>query len=326
MSGCLQKKFQLIEESFPGDKWLDFYHQTQQQYRDWFNKEGEFNRPSFIKCKSALESCMSELLPLWEHLIKLAGADDVMARLLSLYCPTPYLAGCSQAVWSRYNPILVRNYDYDPKLCEGRIIKSKWHDTEVIACTDSLWGVLDGMNEHGLSLSLSFGGKEDVGEGFGIPIILRYILEFCKTTAEATDILCKIPTHMAYNITILDANTHINNVEVSPFADPVISQIPLAVNHQGDFELTNYAMFSKSHERKQVLIDKLYDPLISEESFINAFEYAPLFVSDYDNGFGTLYTSVYNPQLKAMEYRWPYGVRSYCSFENFEESEIWVSY
>jgi predicted choloylglycine hydrolase len=326
MSGVLQKRFRIIEEEHPGEKWLDFYRETQLSYREWFKKEGDFSRPSYAQCRLALKEHMPELLPLWEHLLKISDGDDVTARLLSLYCPTPYLAGCSQAVWLRYNPVLVRNYDYDPKLCEGRILKSRWHDTTVIASTDCLWGVLDGMNEHGLSISLSFGGKEDVGEGFGIPLILRYILEFCKTTVEATEVLCRVPTHMAYNVTILDAHFHVNNVEVSPFMSPVVSQTPLAVNHQGDFELTNYAMFSRSHERKQVLIDKLYDPLMSVESFINAFEYDPLFVSNYGDGFGTLYTAVYNPSLRAMEYRWPYHLRHYLSFEHFEEQEFWVTY
>ena len=131
---------------------------------------------------------------------------------------------------------------------------------------------------------------------------------------------------MSYNITLLDAHFHINTVEISPQAEAHVSNIPLAVNHQGHFELTNYAMFSKSHQRKQELIEKLYDPLMTIDSFINAFEYAPLFVSSYDDAFGTLYTAVYNPQLRAMEYRWPHHLRVYQSFEYFEEKELWVSY
>ena len=105
-----------------------------------------------------------------------------------------------------------------------------------------------------------------------------------------------------------------------------VSHIPLAVNHQGDFELSNYAIFSKSYERKKFLIDKLYDPLINIENFIDSFEYAPLFTDNYQEGFGTIYTSIYNPTLKATEFRWPYGVRRYKSFVNFEEEAFWVNY
>lgn len=326
MSQFFQKLFQAIDEPYPGKKWQQFYTQSASSYRQWFLKEGELNRPSFIQCQQALKTHMPELVPLWEHLVDLCGGGDIEARLLSLYCPTPYIAGCSQAVWTRYNPILVRNYDYDPSLCEGRILKSKWHNTEVIASTDCLWGVLDGMNEHGLSVSLSFGGKDDMGEGFGIPIILRYVLEFCKTTQEATEVLCRIPTHMAYNITVMDAQYNINTLELCPFTSPEISHKPLAVNHQGDFALTNYAMFSKSFERKQAIIEMLYDPVTTIESFINAFEYAPLWARNYEKGFGTLYTAVYNPGLRAMEYRWPFHTRMYQSFAHFEEKDLWVGF
>ncbi len=321
----LQKRIQFIDEDIPGEKWVSFFKQHHMEYRTWFLKEGELNRPSFLQCKEALAHFMPHLVPMWEHLVELAGGGDLEARLLSLYCPTPYASGCSQAVWTRYNPILVRNYDYDPHLCEGRILKSNWHGTRVIASTDCLWGVLDGMNEHGLIVSLSFGGTTDMGEGFGIPLILRYILEFCQTTDQATQILCQIPTHMAYNITLLDAHYQVTTVEVSPSGKPQVSHRPLAVNHQGDFALTNYAMFSKSYERKQAILDTLFDPYITLESFINAFGYAPLWSSDYESAFGTIYTAVYNPTLRAMEYRWPYHVRAYQSFEAFEEKDLWVT-
>ncbi len=320
------KHFNFIAEPTPDIQWLQFFNTHRQGYRDWFLKEGELHRPTYQQCHQALQHHMPELVPLWMRLVKLCNGDDIDARLLSFYCPAPYIAGCSQAVWSRYNPILVRNYDYSPALCEGRILKSNWHKTSVIATTDCLWGVLDGMNEYGLSVSLSFGGRDTVGEGFGIPLILRYVLEFCKTTAEAVKVLCRIPTHMAYNITLLDAYSQVCTLELAPHSPAVISHIPLAVNHQGDFELTDYAIFSRSHERRQRLIEKLYDPMITIDAFINAFEYAPLFVSGYDEGFGTLYTAVYNPQLKAMEYRWPQHLRVYQSFEFFEEKELWVNY
>jgi len=103
-----------------------------------------------------------------------------------------------------------------------------------------------------------------------------------------------------------------------------VSYRPLAVNHQGDFDISNYAMFSRSHERQQYLIGKLHDPHSTLESFVNAFEYSPLFASNYAQGFGTLYTAIYNPQLRAMEYRWRNRVRMYQSFAFFEECELWV--
>lgn len=324
MSACTQKRFQAVEETFPGEKWLTHYHAALPGYRHWFASEGEIKRPSLAECREALQTYMPELVPLWEHLLNISHADDNDARLLSFYCPAPYLSGCSQAVWTRYTPILVRNYDYAPEYCEGRIMKTRWHKTHVIASSDCLWGVLDGMNEHGLSVSLAFGGKESITKGFSITLILRYILEFCTTVDEAVQVLCRVPAHMAYNITVLDAHGQVRTVELSPFSSPNVTYKPLAVNHQGDLELSNYAMFSRSCERQQFIINKLYDPLSSIESFVNAFEYSPLFVSNYAQGLGTLYTAIYNPQLRAMEYRWPNRVRMYQSFAFFEEHEVSV--
>ena len=41
------------------------------------------------------------------------------------------------------------------------------------------------MNDDGLAVSLTFGGRRVLGDGFGIPIVLRYLLETCGTVEEA---------------------------------------------------------------------------------------------------------------------------------------------
>ena len=76
--------------------------------------------------------------------------------------------------------VLVRNYDLDPNLNEGLILHSNWNARKVIATSEFLWGVADGMNDAGLALSLVFGGRKVLGDGFGIPLILRYALEVCS--------------------------------------------------------------------------------------------------------------------------------------------------
>ena len=326
MTSGFHKRFRSVSEVHPNQQWEHFYQASKSHYIQWFLKEGEFNRPSYRECARALETYMPELVPMWKHLVTLSGGGDLNARMLSLYCHTPFASGCSQAVWTRYQPILVRNYDYDINKCEGLILKSRWHDTEVIGSTDCLWGILDGMNAHGLAGSLSFGGRDEIGAGFAISLILRYVMEFCKTTEEAIAALCRIPSHMAYNVTLLDANSHVATVEISPMGPPEITNHPVAVNHQGKFELTEYTKFCRSYEREQVLYDRLYDPSITLESFVNGFEYSPLRVTEYGQGLGTLYTAVYNPSLRAMEYRWPNHKRLYQSFNAFDEGEVDVRY
>jgi predicted choloylglycine hydrolase len=320
------KCFRAIDERFPDEKWLAYYGVALPGYRHAFNTESRLTRPTLIECREALSVYMPELLPLWEHLLTVTYANIDDARLLSFYGLDPCLAGCSQAVWTRNTPILVRNYDCHPGFCEGRVMKTCWHGTQVIASTDCLWGVLDGMNEHGLCVSFALGEKDASTRGFSIPIILRYVLEFCATVDEAVRILCRVPAHAACNITVLDASGQMRTVELTPGFEPTVTATPLAVNHQGEFSLAADALFSRVYERRQCLSTKLHDPLSSIESFANAFEYSPLFVSDRTRGFGTLYTAIYNPQLRAMEYRWPNQLRMYQSFAFFEECDVWARY
>ncbi len=92
-----------------------------------------------------------------------------------------------QLVWHSGEPVLIRNYDYAPWLCEGALLLTAWNGRRVMAMSDCAWGVLDGMNEDGLAVSLSFGGRRALGVGFGVPLLLRYVLEFCTTVAEAAE-------------------------------------------------------------------------------------------------------------------------------------------
>ena len=86
----------------------------------------------------------------------------------------------------------------------------------VIGMSDCCWGLLDGMNDAGLAVSLTFGGRKIVGDGFGIPIILRYICETCTTAKEACTVLEKIPVHTPYNVTVLDVCGSFNTVFLYP--------------------------------------------------------------------------------------------------------------
>lgn len=320
------KKIVSLIEGRPAQKWLEYFNQVRGGYKKWYEDGNYPGRATLEECQQALQKYMPEFEKIWSHLVSLGQADETEAKMLSLYCPSAYKRGCTQAAWTRYSPVLIRNYDFYPELFEGRIIKNKWFDTEVIYTSDCLWGALDGMNEHGLAASLAYGGSSQVAEGFGVTLVLRYVLEFCKTTQEAIEAFKRIPVNMAYNITLIDKWNHVVTLELSPGARPVVSRRPFAVNQQGDFDLNNYALFSNSEERMQAIKDVLFDPLVSIESFAAAFSYAPLFSVDYKNGFGTLYTAIYNPFLKASEYRLPGGVVFYQSFEHFVETETFASY
>ena len=151
-------------------------------YRAWYLKDGGADRPDLETCRRALTRHMPELVPTYERLVGLAGGDEMAARLLSLYRPPGFVVGCSQGAWTRGEPVLVRNYDYPVARLEGLVYLTEWTGRRVLGMSDCLWGLLDGVNDAGLAVSLTFGGRRDVGDGFGIPIVVRYLLEVCTTS------------------------------------------------------------------------------------------------------------------------------------------------
>lgn len=321
----MQVEFRAISESQPGAKWAAQFERLWPGYRNWFLKEGDEQRPGYLKCLRAMRHHMPELVPTYERLVELAGGGDMAARFLSLYQPTPYMTGCSQAVWTRGDAALVRNYDYSPRLWEGLLLHTQWNGRRVIAMSDCLWGALDGINESGLALSLAFGGSQRVGDGFGIPLILRYVLEFCDTVAEASAVLARVPSHMAYNITLLDAAGDYLTVFVSPGQEAQMLKRPFATNHQHNIEWTQYVAGVASLDRERTLVHHLNNPDEDGPHFFNRFLKPPLFFAHHATGWGTLYTSVYKPAQREACYRWPdFECRQSC--EQFTEMGFTLTY
>ncbi len=314
-----------MNEEVPGERWQGLFERAWPAYRRWFASEGDDWRPDLELSSSKLREHMPELVPLWERLIELAGDDEEAGRMLALYRPAPYLTGCSQGVWTRGEPFLVRNYDYHPAASEGLFLLSNWHGTRVIAASDCLWGVLDGINEHGLALALSFGGSRNVGDGFGIPLILRYVLEFCSNLEEAVEVLDRIPSHMTYNVSLLDRSGSFGVVYVRPDRAAKLVNERASTNHQERIEWKEYAARTRTTERRRFLNRKATAEDTTPEGFVELFLKPPLYVTDYDHGHGTLYTVVYRPSSGSVDFLWPeYGLSE--AFDDFEESEVVVPF
>jgi predicted choloylglycine hydrolase len=248
---------------------------------------------------------MPELVSTWSQLVELAGHDRTAARLLTLWNPPPFLAGCSQAVLTGTTPTLVRNYDYDPDLCERVVYSSDWSGRRVIGMSDCLWGLLDGMNDAGLAVSLAYGGRRGSAEGFGIPLVVRYLLELAESVSDAAAILRRIPVSMAYNLTILDAHGDSANAYVAPGQPPELSALPAATNHRGRSpEWPCHARRFRSVERQDALLAALRRGS-EPESLVDVFLRPPLYNTSYDEGFGTIYTAVYRPTEMTADYVWP---------------------
>jgi len=320
----LQLNFDSISEEKPGEKWRKLFQKHWPAYKAWFQSKGAVNNPDLATAQAQLEKYMPKFMPTYKKLCALSGNDPVAARFLTGFQPPAYITGCSQAVY-KAKPQLVRNYDYHPNLCEGTLLNSAWNGKHVIAIGDCLWGVVDGMNTDGLVASLTFGGRKVVGKGFGIPFILRYVLEFCRDVDEAVEVLQRIPTHMAYNVMVLDKTGAHAMLQLAPDHKPIVTKQKISTNHQGEIDWPEHARFSKTVEREQFLIDLLKEDTITDANIAQAFLKTPLFNRQYNDGFGTIYTSVYRPAEGYMELRWQDETLKQ-SFADFKEGENLISY
>jgi predicted choloylglycine hydrolase len=311
-------EFRAVAEPEPGARWRARFEATWPAYRAWYLRDGDAARPSYAVVRRMLAAHMPELVPTWERLVDLAGGGDVAARMLSLYDPPPIVTGCTQAVFAGPEPVLVRNYDFDPELLEGVIALTALTGRRVIGTSDCLWGLLDGVNDAGLSMSLAFGGRRATAAGFAMPLIVRYLLERCETTGEAVGVLGRLPVQASYNLTILDRAGAAVTAHVAPDRPPAIGRALLATNHQHTVEWPEHAEAVRSEARESRVRELLADPGLGEDEFVAAFLEPPLYSTDYDDGFGTLYTAACRPAGGAIVYRWP-GESWRQSFDAFEE-------
>lgn len=297
--------FEAFAEANPADIWTGHFTRLWPAYKRWFLRDGEQNRPTYFESSRALQRYLPEWVPIWEQMVDRAGGGDHAARFLSQFNPPPLFRGCSQAVYRADQTVLVRSYDYSPWVFDGLVMKSRLQDRQVIAMLDGMCGALDGINEDGLAVSLSFGGREEFGSGFGISLVLRYLLEFCGDVEEACARLRRIPIQGAYNIMLLDARGHARVVAIANDHDLEILDQPVATNHQAGSHWPLYEAKVLTHERHRHLEEMVAAGIYSAHQFSRQFLSPPLYHNRFARGFGTLYDAAFFPATRRCEYFWP---------------------
>jgi predicted choloylglycine hydrolase len=209
----------------------------------------------------------------------------------------------------------VRNYDFAPGLLEGSWLCTHWADQRVVAMGDCLWGALDGMNGAGLAASLSFGGRTVSGTGFGIPLVLRYLLEVAHNTGEAVKILERVPVSMCYTITLLDRQGDWATVFVSPDRPTEVVRRNAVTNFQHRVEWPQHAKATGAQTRLDALQAQI-DAGQPLSATLAALLRPPLYQSAYLRGYGTLYSACYRPEGGRLALMWPNEVwaQSLASF------------
>lgn len=276
-------------------------------YRRWYLRDGEAARSSYAECESALRTHVPELVPAYERLVDLAGGGDLEARFLSLWNPPPVVAACSVAAWLAPGeaPGLLRTYDYVPALCDTTLLASAWAGGRVLAMTDCIWGVLDGVNEHGLAVALSFGGRQATGPGFSVTLIQRYALELCRDTAEAVEAIRSLPVNLSYNVAVVDRAGDAAVVRIAPDREAVVVREPFCANRQGQTEWPEHAEMCGTVEREAAMAALLADPATTRASLESAFLASPLQRPAADTPWGTVYTASYDTGEPSVRLLWP---------------------
>jgi predicted choloylglycine hydrolase len=293
-----------FREDVPGPRWRALYDATWPQYRSWYLRAGTDRRPTAAEAEAALRRHMPELHPTWRRLVSLAGDDEMTAAMLTHWNMPAFAPACSQAVVNTGARALIRNYDYHPDLFEQVVMSTQFGDRAVMGTSDCLWGLVDGMNSDSLAVSLTFGGSSGYGPGFGIPLVVRYLLEVAATVREAVAALRRLPVSMSYNLTLTDRNRTCT-AYVAPGRSPEVRPLPWATNHR--FDRPDNPLQAKRFRslERQIHLLALLDSRPHPDLLAKEFVREPLRSSDYANGFGTLYTADYRPDCGEVHYRWP---------------------
>lgn len=167
-------------------------------------------------------------------------------------------------------------------------------------------------------------GSPAIGEGFGIPVILRYVLETCATTADACVVLGRVPSHMAYNVSVVDRSGAHAVAYLRPDAETEIVHEAVSTNHQRRIEWPEYVSRTGSVERKSVARAALRETT-DTSGLVERFLAPPLFVTDYEGWHGTLYTIAYLPAEGAAHVHWR-GASVAQRIDDFTEREFDVPY
>ncbi|HKM34077.1 MAG TPA: C45 family peptidase [Lachnospiraceae bacterium] len=150
--------------------------------------------------------------------------DFLCQMLFSMYCFKPDHHCTCFAFSDGDNIIFGRNSDFLVSI-EKLYMNCLYQLDGVYAFNGNTTAIIemeDGMNEYGLAIGLTFIYPHVRKPGLGAGLLLRYVLEKCKSTEEAISKLRELPIASSHTFTIADSSGKIAVVECNPEAFEVI--------------------------------------------------------------------------------------------------------
>jgi predicted choloylglycine hydrolase len=172
----------------------------------------------------------------------------------------------------------------------------------------------DGINEHGLAIGLTFNNLKVIKPGLNAGILVRYILEKCKTVQESLEHLTKLPIASAQTLTIVDKTGDMVVVECNCEKTVVIrpkdnENFVVTANHFVSGELQQYQDYEERYAEYRSIdrYQTAYNALKSGRDYSVEFARDILsgkygFMCQYDRsrGLDTVWASVYDLKNNAI--------------------------
>lgn len=167
-------------------------------------------------CKTVVPELCQEIKGLAEGLG--VSCEDLSVWLLTMYGHDD-VHGCTCFCYTDSgNTYLARNSDMFPELkdtCESILYRPDkgyiflGHSTSFIQ-------IEDGINEHGLAAGINFLMSKTFKPGLNTGMIVRHVLESCRSVKEAIDTIGSLPIATTQNIILADRSGDMAVVESSP--------------------------------------------------------------------------------------------------------------
>jgi len=189
--------------------------------------------------------CVTKIKPFYPEIIEeIRGIADgneaefefLCALILSMYCYDTNVHCSCFAYHNGEKTVLGRNSDFLVSI--EKLYMNVMYELDGVyrftGNTTAFVEMEDGVNEYGLAVGLTFVPIKEVKPGFNVGIILRYLLEKCKTVEEAVIAIKKLPIASGGTLTIADATGEIAVVEIAP------DYVHINRKHEGYIFSTNF--------------------------------------------------------------------------------------
>lgn len=288
-----------------------------------FNEQGMENQE--------VEMAISQLETYYPSLLEeLRGVADYFKRDLRehTFLNTAYLVagGCSLGVLSSQKtqdgkPYVLRMYDLGSEISDFRMCSTNRKGTyKHSGFSVMFFGRSEGLNEHGLCITFAACGLP-VGNmpgmiqpkinGLNFMVIVRLLLETCRTTKEAVKIIKELPIASNMNLLITDAledTVIVETMNGDMYVKESMEAYTVATNHSlvDEVKMIQKEYLVQSKKRYNLMESKMIEnEKISRENLFD------LMATPYPNGlamhnyqefFGTVYSALFDINQRRIHF------------------------